>query len=145
MNKQFLFLLRLTTVFTVLAAFILTACTSVTPPDISAAPAIGPGPVIGSEQTERYPNAALTATAQAIEGFVPPRLPTEWIPVDARSPVNRSAPITTCPGCSSSLGRPTLVTRCSAARTAITSCTGTSGETRAKQMTGTTTRSLPRW
>jgi hypothetical protein len=77
MNKQPLFLLRLITIFTVLAMFILTACASVAP---SAAPATGLGPVIGSEQTERYANAAVTATAQAIAAGIPPRLPAERIP-----------------------------------------------------------------
>ncbi len=80
MNKQPLFLLRLITVFAVLVTFILTACASAAPPDTSAAPATGLGPVIGSEQTERYANAAVTATAQAIEALVPPHLPAEWIP-----------------------------------------------------------------
>jgi hypothetical protein len=77
MNKQRLFLPRLIAVFTVVVIFILMACASVAP---SAAPMTGPGPVIGSEQTERYTNSAVTATAQAITAGVPPRLPAEWIP-----------------------------------------------------------------
>jgi hypothetical protein len=41
MNKQHLFLLRLTIVFAVLAVGILSACASAAPPDTSAAPATG--------------------------------------------------------------------------------------------------------
>jgi hypothetical protein len=80
MNKQHIFILRLTVVFAVLAVCILTACADAAPFDTSAAPSTGPGPVIGSEQTERYANAAVTATAQAIAVGIPPRLPAEWIP-----------------------------------------------------------------
>jgi hypothetical protein len=80
MNKQRLFLLRLAVVFAVLAVCTLTACAGIASPGTSAAPATGQGSVIGSEQTERYANGAVTATAQAIAIGVPPRLPVEWIP-----------------------------------------------------------------
>ena len=87
MKKQQVLTFRLTGVLAVLwllSLMSIAACAGVAVPlgsDPGAASPVGSlGPVISSEQTERFPNTAVTATAQAIEALVPPNLPAAWIP-----------------------------------------------------------------
>jgi hypothetical protein len=71
-------------VFWLLSLIGIAACTGVAVPGWSdpgvAPPGEGLGPVIGSEQTERYHNVDLTVTAQALAAGIPLNLPTAWIP-----------------------------------------------------------------
>jgi hypothetical protein len=85
MKKHPLLTLRLAgvlAVFWLLSLMSIAACTGVAVPGGSdpevASPGEGPGPVIGSEQTERYHNVDLTVTAQALAAGVPPNLPSLW-------------------------------------------------------------------
>jgi len=87
MKKHLLSTLRLAgvlAVFWLLSLIGIIACTGVavlggSDPGATS-PGEGSGPVIGSEQTERYHNVDLTVTAQALAAGVPPNLPAEWIP-----------------------------------------------------------------